>query len=105
LTLAPRSSLELENEQLRTALESRIVIEQAKGILSERFGISLDDAFGVLRRAARSSRRRLHELAKDVTATRETPPEIRQLLTSAKTRTVVDGRRPQLRDAGARSSA
>jgi AmiR/NasT family two-component response regulator len=77
--LAP-TALELENSQLRTALTSRIVIEQAKGILSERFDLKLDEAFELLRRSARSSRCRIHELATDVTARRETPPEIERLL-------------------------
>jgi hypothetical protein len=74
------TALELENSQLRVALKSRIVIEQAKGILSERFGIELDDAFHLLRRSARSSRRRIHDLAADVTAQRETPSEIERFL-------------------------
>ena len=51
---------------LRTALESRIVIEQAKGVLAERFQISIDDAFKLLRDAARTSRTPLHHLARTV---------------------------------------
>lgn len=43
--------------QLEHALASRITIEQAKGILRERFGWSIEDAFAVLRLAARSARR------------------------------------------------
>jgi GAF domain-containing protein len=53
--------------QLQLALTSRIVIEQAKGVLAERLQISPDDAFGVLRGAARSRNRLLSELARDVT--------------------------------------
>lgn len=69
------------NEQLQQALDSRIVIEQAKGVLAERLGVELADAFEILRGAARSSRRRIHELAAEVTATRQSPPEIeRELL-------------------------
>jgi hypothetical protein len=59
------------------------VLEQAKGVLAERFGIALDDAFDLLRRSARSSRRRIHDLAAEVTAGRETPPEIVRVLQSA----------------------
>lgn len=70
------AALELENGQLRRALESRIAIEQAKGMLSERFEIDPDDAFLLLRRSARSSRRELHALAVHVAASRQTPPEV-----------------------------
>jgi AmiR/NasT family two-component response regulator len=62
--------------QLQQALESRIVIEQAKGILAERFGVGVDEAFDLLRRGARSHQRRLRDLAAEVVASRETPPEI-----------------------------
>ncbi|MFC5728612.1 MULTISPECIES: GAF and ANTAR domain-containing protein [Nocardioides] len=41
-------------EQLKTALESRIVIEQAKGVLANEHSISVDDAFERLRRHART---------------------------------------------------
>ena len=47
------------NEQLSTALNSRIVIEQAKGIISERAGIELDEAFDRLRAYCRSRNLRL----------------------------------------------
>jgi AmiR/NasT family two-component response regulator len=70
------AALEVENEQLRTALDSRIVIEQAKGVLSERLRIGLEDAFLLLRRSARTSRRELHALAAAVTRSRETPPDV-----------------------------
>jgi AmiR/NasT family two-component response regulator len=62
--------------QLQHALDSRIVIEQAKGVLAERFGIGVDDAFQLLRSGARSNRIRIHELAARVVESRETPPEI-----------------------------
>ena len=69
-TLAQRSA------QLQEALDSRIVIEQAKGVLVERFGLSPDDAFALLRRTARSNRMPLRNLAGAVVASRETPPEL-----------------------------
>ena len=70
------SSLLEQNAQLRTALESRIVIEQAKGVLAERFGLGVEEAFELLRRAARNHRMSIHALAGRVVAARETPHEI-----------------------------
>ena len=64
------------NAQLETALETRIVIEQAKGMLAERLRVSPDEAFQTLRRAARSNRVKLHALAAAVVASRETPREL-----------------------------
>ena len=52
--------------QLQTALNSRIAIEQAKGVLAERRRISVDEAFAVLRRHARENNLRISELARDV---------------------------------------
>ena len=50
-------------EQLSQALQSRIVIEQAKGVISQLHSISTDDAFAVLRSYARSHRLLLSEVA------------------------------------------
>ncbi|MQA78415.1 MAG: ANTAR domain-containing protein [Streptosporangiales bacterium] len=50
-------------EQLQTALNSRVLIEQAKGVLAERLGISVTDGFAVLRQRARRTNTRLGELA------------------------------------------
>jgi hypothetical protein len=61
---------------LQRALDSRLVIEQAKGILAERFELGVEEAFEVLRRASRSHRMRLRELAATVVAEPETPSEI-----------------------------
>lgn len=52
--------------QLQRALDSRVVIEQAKGILTGRHGIELDDAFERLRNHARSNRQRIHDVARSV---------------------------------------
>jgi hypothetical protein len=57
--------------QLQTALDSRVVIEQAKGILAERESITPGEAFDKMRREARSKRMKLHDLAQSVVATRD----------------------------------
>ncbi|HEX4863325.1 MAG TPA: GAF and ANTAR domain-containing protein [Acidimicrobiales bacterium] len=51
------------NEQLSGALTSRIVIEQAKGVISERAHVDLAEAFNRLRTYARNNNRRLTEVA------------------------------------------
>jgi len=51
------------NEQLAAALASRVVIEQAKGVISERAGVDLAEAFSRLRRYARDHNRRLTDVA------------------------------------------
>jgi hypothetical protein len=55
--------------QLQTALDSRVVIEQAKGITAARESISPDEAFQRIRRQARSERRKLHDLAAEIVST------------------------------------
>jgi AmiR/NasT family two-component response regulator len=67
------------NRQLEHALESRIVIEQAKGVLAERLGVAPDEAFEVLRRAARRNRIGVHQLASEVVSTRQTPDAIAEV--------------------------
>ena len=54
------------NAQLQDALTSRVVIEQAKGVLAQRGDLDMPDAFAVLRRYARDHNLGLTELAQQV---------------------------------------
>jgi signal transduction protein with GAF and PtsI domain len=57
---------DVEVAQLRRALASRVWIEQAKGVLAATEGVSPDAAFQQLRKQARSSSRKLADLAREV---------------------------------------
>ena len=72
-------TLLVRNAQLEGALRSRVVIEQAKGVLAERFRLLLDEAFALLRQAARSQRIRIHALAAAVVSSETSPPQIEHL--------------------------
>jgi GAF domain-containing protein len=52
--------------QLQLALTARVLIEQAKGVLMEREGIDAEHAFELLRRRARSSERKLADVAREL---------------------------------------
>lgn len=56
-------------EQLQRALDGRVVIEQAKGILAGEHGIHVDQAFQLLRTHARNNNLRLHEVASGIVTT------------------------------------
>jgi AmiR/NasT family two-component response regulator len=62
--------------QLEQALQSRVAIEQAKGILAERYTLDPDAAFDVIRRAARSNRMKLQELVRRIKPGEPTPDEL-----------------------------
>ena len=70
-TIAPlqnRTALDLQMvaDQFQDALNSRVVIEQVKGIVAERLGVGVNEAFARMRRYARNSGRRLGEIAQEI---------------------------------------
>jgi GAF domain-containing protein len=67
-------------DQLQAALEHRWLIEQAKGVLMGREQLDAQAAFERLRRAARSSTRRLADVARDVTDGQPLPADRRKLV-------------------------
>ncbi|NEK87550.1 GAF and ANTAR domain-containing protein [Blastococcus saxobsidens] len=69
------------NEQLQAALQSRIVLEQAKGVLAQKGSLQMDEAFAALRRYARDHNLRLTAVAEAV-VTRALPAQ--QLLAHAR---------------------
>jgi GAF domain-containing protein len=60
---------------LQRALDSRPVIDQAKGILMERFKVTADQAFSVLTRMSMESNTKVRDLAERFVATGELPPQ------------------------------
>jgi transcriptional regulator with GAF, ATPase, and Fis domain len=54
---------EVLTEQLQGALNSRVVIEQAKGVVAQMYNLDVDDAYGLLRTYARRNRQRLVQVA------------------------------------------
>lgn len=83
--LQHRASLEsrVVNEQLQYALNSRIVIEQAKGMVAERAGLNMQQSFAALRTYARQRNLRLVEVAEDVISGALAAPALKQAGSSA----------------------
>ena len=63
-------------EQLQTALNSRVIIEQAKGVYAERNQVDMGEAFACLRSYARNHRRKLTEVAAELIAGTLTLPAV-----------------------------
>ncbi len=60
---------EVLNEQLQTALNSRVIIEQAKGILAERGNLGMDAAFDRLRGYSRNHNLKLSDVGRQIVET------------------------------------
>jgi hypothetical protein len=58
-----------ELEQIRTALDTRDLIGQAKGIIIASMGCSADEAFVMLVKQSQAENRKVHEVAADISAT------------------------------------
>ena len=58
-------------ENLQAALQSRGIIERAKGMLMERDGVNADTAFKVLRQASMDRNRKLREIAQEIVSKAE----------------------------------
>jgi len=92
--LAELDQSKMRIEQLEFALQSRIAIEQAKGVLAERFGWSVGTAFEVLRAGARSARMNIHQLAREVVPGERTPQPIAAAAARGAGRRGADAGRP-----------
>jgi GAF domain-containing protein len=76
LTIANTMQSEERGElagQLQRALDARVLIEQAKGVLVARDGVTPGEAFEQMRRRARAERRRVVEVAREIMATAHRP--------------------------------
>jgi GAF domain-containing protein len=72
------SRAEMLNKQLQMALDSRVVVEQAKGAVARSLDITVEEAFERLRTHARSTRRRLTEVADEVLSSPGGPDLLRR---------------------------
>ena len=67
---------EVLTEQLQSALNSRVAIEQAKGALARTHGVSVDSAFELIRGYARQHNRKLVDLARLVVTKPASVPDL-----------------------------
>lgn len=61
------SQAHVVTEQLQKALDSRVLIEQAKGVIAQASGMSMDDSFNILRRYARNNNLTLRAASENLT--------------------------------------
>ena len=79
--------------QLQHALTSRIVVEQAKGMLAERYSLQPDEAYELIRLAARSNGLKVQAVSRSVIdVPRETPAVILDLLSTLPRNSFAPGR-------------
>jgi hypothetical protein len=89
----PTADVDVRVAQLQHALTSRIVVEQAKGVLAERYSLTPDEAYELIRLAARSNGLKVHALSNSVlSAPRQTPAIIVDLLTTLPRKSFAPGR-------------
>lgn len=110
-TLAHIAAVAILNEQpatpetvfprLSTALVSRVVVEQAKGFVRERIGVSTKDAFTLLRRYARANDEHLTAVSRRLMTDSDTRLAIIAAMSKIKTRSMPTRRRDE-RGLGAR---
>jgi hypothetical protein len=89
----PTTDVDVRVAQLQHALTSRIVVEQAKGMLAERYALTPDEAYDLIRLAARSNGLKVHAISNSVLeAPRQTPPVILDLFTTLPKQSSAPGR-------------
>jgi hypothetical protein len=89
----PTADVDVRVAQLQHALTSRIVVEQAKGMLAERYSLTPEEAYELIRLAARSNGLKVHALADSVLGSpRQTPALIRDLFTTLPRNSVAPAR-------------
>jgi hypothetical protein len=89
----PTTDVDLRVAQLQHALTSRIIVEQAKGMLAERYSLTPEEAYELIRLAARSNGMKVHALSSSVLGSpRQTPSLILDLLTTLPRNSFAPGR-------------
>jgi putative methionine-R-sulfoxide reductase with GAF domain len=91
-------AVETERMQLATALESRAVIDQAKGVIIAALRCTPDDAFGVLRVQSQHENRKLREVAADIVRQASVEPGRVRVGERVDTTTVPEDARPGAHD-------
>lgn len=62
--------------RLRTALTNHVIVEQAKGLLREQLGVSIEEAFNLLRTYARANGEHLSNVARRLMTDRDSRPAL-----------------------------